>query len=242
MFLSSLEAHKKQKHMFNCSTCDNTFKTEGALKVHLKTHLDKNCKVCDRRFLTDESLRRHMTLSHNTQEWNCNDCSFQAHTSEELRKHLRLKGHQPSHNLQESKSEFVTCYTCKKDFLSYWSLMNHRKQEHPSNKTCRYFLKNQCIHGVNCWYRHDEPMDIDSSQNSLKSRIQTSKKCDKEQEKDSVLEPHTEIKQTQKTSNLVFQKHPESTMPPDTVKNIMETLSVVLQKMNVLEEKVQKMQ
>ena len=180
---ASLEAHMKQKQMFNCSTCANTFKTEGALKVHSRTHLAKNCKVCDRRFLTDESLRRHMTLSHSTQEWNCNDCSFQAHTSEELRNHLRLKGHQPCHNLEDSKSELVTCYTCKKDFLSYWSLMNHRKQEHPSNKTCRYFLKNQCIHGVNCWYRHDESMDLDSSQNSVKSRIQTSKKCEKDKKK-----------------------------------------------------------
>ena len=43
-------------------------------------------------------------------------------------------------------------------------------------------------------------------------------------------------------SDQVFQKNPESTLPPETVKDIMEKLAMVLQKMNVLEEKVQNMQ
>ena len=40
--------------------------------------------------------------------------------------------------------------------------MNHRKQKHPSNRMCKYYLKNECVHGLDCWYRHDEPMDIDN--------------------------------------------------------------------------------
>ena len=33
--------------------------------------------------------------------------------------------------------------------------MNHRKAEHPSNKTCHYFKKNSCWFYVNdCWYKH----------------------------------------------------------------------------------------
>ena len=55
----------------------------------------------------------------------------------------------------------ISCFTCKEEFISYWNLMNHRKQKHPTNRTCRYFLKNECSHGVNCWYRHDEPMETD---------------------------------------------------------------------------------
>ena len=238
----SLEAHIKERHILKCSLCTKAFKTEVALKVHAKTHIPKHCNDCEETFLTDNSLKNHVNLNHSTEEWNCNDCSFQAHNSDELRNHLRLKGHQPSPKLQNQKSELVTCYTCKKDFPSYWSLMNHRKQEHPSNKTCRYFLKNQCIHGVNCWYRHDEPMEIDSLQNPSKSSIQPSEKCEKVHQRGPTLRVHAENKHGQKTSEQVFQKHSETTMPPETVKSIMETLTVVLQKMNVLEEKVQKLQ
>ena len=33
--------------------------------------------------------------------------------------------------------------------------MNHRKLEHPSTKTCRFFLKNACIFQTDeCWYKH----------------------------------------------------------------------------------------
>ena len=43
--------------------------------------------------------------------------------------------------------------------------MNHRKIKHPSNRTCRYFLKDECVHGLDCWYSHSEPMDVDSGSN-----------------------------------------------------------------------------
>ena len=34
--------------------------------------------------------------------------------------------------------------------------MNHRKLEHPSNRTCSFFLKNACIHdSETCWYKHE---------------------------------------------------------------------------------------
>ena len=204
--------------------------------------MSQNCTECDDQFESEEALRVHIESSHDDQEWTCNDCSFQAHSSDELRNHLRLTGHQPSRKLQDSKSQIITCYTCKKEFLSYWSLMNHRKKEHPSNKTCRYFIKNQCIHGANCWYRHDEPMDIDLSQNSTGVNAQTSKRCDKEKEGNISVKAHFQKKHDSKTSDQVFQKNPESTLPPETVKDIMEKLTMVLQKMNVLEEKVQNMQ
>ena len=77
-------------------------------------------------------------------------------------KHLKLSGHRPSPSVQNAKTEIIKCYTCKEEFSSYWNLMNHRKQRHPSNRMCKYFLKNQCVHGSDCWYRHEEPMETDS--------------------------------------------------------------------------------
>ena len=76
--------------------------------------------------------------------------------------HLKLTGHQPNKDIQSHKSIITYCYTCKEEFSSYWNLMNHRKQKHPSNRTCKFFLRNQCVHGVNCWYRHDEPMETNN--------------------------------------------------------------------------------
>ena len=42
------------------------------------------------------------------------------------------------------------------DFDGFYNLMNHRKEVHPSNKKCKYFLAGKCIHGNKCWYVHGE--------------------------------------------------------------------------------------
>ena len=47
------------------------------------------------------------------------------------------------------------CYTCKKEFESYWHLMNHRREEHPSNRVCRYFKQGSCdFEDGECWCKH----------------------------------------------------------------------------------------
>ena len=47
------------------------------------------------------------------------------------------------------------CYTCKREFESYFHLMNHRKTEHPLYKVCCYFRKKVCIFEAGeCWYSH----------------------------------------------------------------------------------------
>ena len=61
-------------------------------------------------------------------------------------------------------------YTCDKEFRNYFHLMNHRKEEHPSNKICRYFLLKSCIWEASaCWYKHEnktEEMETESSHES----------------------------------------------------------------------------
>ena len=46
------------------------------------------------------------------------------------------------------------------EFDGYFNLMNHRKLLHPSNKKCRNF-PDSCNFGNQCWYVHEEKMDID---------------------------------------------------------------------------------
>ena len=54
------------------------------------------------------------------------------------------------------QSGVMICYTCKNEFRSYHELMNHRKEEHPSHKKCRYYLKGECnFSAQECWYLHE---------------------------------------------------------------------------------------
>ena len=176
-----LDAHlKEHKPVYQCEKCVETYTCEEDLKEHNNSkHFKREwtCDVCKNEFSKMSELREHRISKHGDKQWNCDGCSFQAHSSDELIKHLKLTGHQPSQQILDSKSKISRCYTCKEEFTSYWNLMNHRKQKHPSNRTCRYFLKQQCVHGIDCWYRHDEPMDTDSGPNMSSSTDYNCQSC-----------------------------------------------------------------
>ena len=160
-----LTAHMKgHRPSYACNICENEFLAESQLNEHISTfHRMIRCEICGKEHKSPEELRLHEKEQHVDKEWNCNDCSYQAHTSGELMKHLHVCGHKPSPIIQDLRTEIKRCYTCKEEFFSKWHLMNHRKEKHPSKKICRYYVKNQCIHGsVKCWYRHEEPMEIEA--------------------------------------------------------------------------------
>ena len=51
-------------------------------------------------------------------------------------------------------------------------MMEHRKEEHPSHKTCRYYIKGECLFSAEeCWYLHEENNFIN------KPEIHQDKKC-----------------------------------------------------------------
>ena len=154
---------------FPCNICGRVLESSGLLEAHLKTHESKStykCKQCKEIFDDEIKLKRHTEVKHNEirkrkiKEYNCSDCSFQGENSLELKKHTARSGHNPC----EYKEQ---CYTCDKEFSNYFHLMNHRKEEHPSNKICRYFLKKECIWDANaCWYKHvneSEEMETETS-------------------------------------------------------------------------------
>ena len=60
---------------------------------------------------------------------------------------------------------YKKCYTCDLEFDGYINLMNHRKEIHPSTKKCRNFPGGNCIHGLGCWYAHEEQlMEVEESE------------------------------------------------------------------------------
>ena len=56
--------------------------------------------------------------------------------------------------------------------------MNHRREEHPSKKRCRYFLKQQCFFKANkCWYRHEENDEEEKNELSAEMNCRYCAEC-----------------------------------------------------------------
>ena len=134
---------------------------EQNVTVNLEAQMDNlkvsesQCDECQEDFLTKINLKSHMK-SHHSKQWNCDQCDFQTSTRTLLMNHCKLvTGHKPSKQ-RIGQTGVMTCYTCRDEFRSYHELMNHRKEEHPSHKKCRYYLKGECnFSAEDCWYLHE---------------------------------------------------------------------------------------
>ena len=155
-----LQKHINDQHSLKskiqCVNCGKVFATELQLGDHMKEdHRNNraNCDICEKSFTTKVQLVNHKAREHEItltemKQYNCNDCAFQCDSWVELKKHSKITRHKP-------RDQNETCYTCNQEFSSYRQLMNHRKLVHPSKKTCRYFLKQECVFDEDsCWYVH----------------------------------------------------------------------------------------
>ena len=160
----------KGAQFFKCSQCKQELESQGLLEAHMKIHTQAVqifCKNCDETFNKTEDLQKHLQKEHEEhEEWNCNDCAFQSNGAAELMNHLKLTSHQPSPNITDRRKlfkDYKRCYTCNLEVDGYVTLMNHRKDVHPSRTKCKNF-PHGCKWGVKCWYVHEEDlMDLDES-------------------------------------------------------------------------------
>ena len=130
------------------------------------------CDKCQEEFVKAADLNIHMKTKHSKQ-WNCNQCDFQASTREVLMNHCkRSQGHQPAKQ-SLGQTGVMECYTCRQEFRSYHNLMEHRKEEHPSNRKCRFYLKGECkFGGEECWYVHEDKVNKNGRPDESESIIQ----------------------------------------------------------------------
>ena len=78
---------------------------------------------------------------------------LQSYCKDEMDNHFKM-----SHVLKgvtlniEIRTGRTLCINCKVEFPNYWSLMNHRRDNHPTGKSCRYDLEGRCKHSdEECW-------------------------------------------------------------------------------------------
>ena len=183
-----------------CRKCGCEFTSEETFEKHMNKCIVKkgdrvvaqyDCKECENEFNSEERLSKHMNRCHtksvepNSRQYNCEDCSFQGESGLELKKHIQRTKHIPSETIEQ-------CYTCKKEFSSYWHLMNHRKTEHPSKRTCRYFKLGDCRFDDGfCWYIHATNSEKTDQEDSFSEF--TCNDCDKTFDSKSVLMKHKKI-------------------------------------------------
>ena len=161
----SNQTQKRTQDEFPCDECEASLESKGLLDAHKYSHEEKRskakfiCDDCDMTCSSEEDLMDHMKKEHDDGTWTCDDCHFQTNKSESLRQHLKKTGHQPSVASQRHTNEIRQCYTCKEDFEGYKAMMNHRFENHPSNKPCKNIpICTGWVNGNPCWYVHPKEL------------------------------------------------------------------------------------
>ena len=149
------DSEKQQLHPCTWGLCKKVLESKGLLKAHLEIHkkqaVNITCEFCDDEFSNEAEIQRHIMKEHSSskassdESFTCNDCLFQTSNEHEIIKHLVTEKHQPSPSNKLDISNIFKCHTCKTLFSSKYIMMGHRKNEHPSNKVCRDFVKGNCL-------------------------------------------------------------------------------------------------
>ena len=270
------ENHMKNVHaktILECAVCDDKFISKKYLKDHIEhvhARISFACESCEERFLMKRNLDIHVEnvhgKNHQLDEWNCNDCPYQASEASELLNHLKWTAHQPSKKLDKKKlySDYKKCYTCNLEFEGLRNLMKHRKAEHPSNKKCKNFPDN-CSWGKECYYIHEEPMDIDEKEWNFKcvlceqlflqrrdfmvhmksnhrGKVQLCEKFSRgecERAEQSCWFKHND--ENNFSSHQVFQKAGDKQNPPDQIATVLQMIRDLSQKMENIEKTTEEM-
>ena len=227
------------------------------VQIMMKTTMFHKINVINARksSLKKTEFEQHIKTKHSRQ-WNCDTCAFQATTRTILMNHCqKAQGHQPAkQNQRKGQTGVLECYTCKSEFRSYHDLMSHRKDEHPSHKRCRYFIKGECnFTAAECWYLHESMAD---NQNPYDEGAEKCFVCKKNFPTKFDVMQHKKNKHTAKTqvstpTNNVWAKPqpniqnqdfcpPQTSMPPDQA--LMMAINMLNQKMETIDSMSQRLQ
>ena len=163
----------KKAEEISCDECEFKGRTKSDIMTHIiSKHSGNNsfdCKECNYKTFNKFELESHSEVKHTRfestnnrkptwgssfenmteNEYNCHECDFQGTSKPQLEKHISLK---------HTNHETIRCRNCDEGFLEMKSLMNHRKNKHPSSVApCRNFPTGNCIFtNEMCWWKHCE--------------------------------------------------------------------------------------
>ena len=130
--------------IFKCNKCDFETKEERILTGHMTAHGKQDypvyhcCDHCDYSFKTAGLLRRHLKLMHQNVDLN--------------------EGSNVAPNMPK-RENLTKCDDCEYKAKSIKELIEHKEEKHVQrnksyNRTCKYWLRGECVFGSGCYFDH----------------------------------------------------------------------------------------
>ncbi|XP_046560922.1 uncharacterized protein LOC124269967 [Haliotis rubra] len=126
---TGLAAHLKQFHsrqiqLYQCGTCQKTFRQKGNLKTHMYSHTKEKtfmCDFCHKMFKYPDQLNRHRLEHTMTNKLNCEFCDKKFCRPYQLKKHV-----QTFHS-----GVVYVCDICNERCSHKHTIVRHYKRKHP---------------------------------------------------------------------------------------------------------------
>ena len=119
-----IEIHGRQKKMYECPDCEETFESRKHFYTHFKVnHSDDSyvCSCCGLKYGTKKELEEHRFCHTGEKPYRCSICLKLFSRSKSLKQHMWI----------HSDNKRFICVICNKQFAQKVSLKGHMKTHHP---------------------------------------------------------------------------------------------------------------
>jgi KRAB domain-containing zinc finger protein len=124
---NNLNHHMAAYHPFQCSKCEEYFRTEKNLDYHFErihaVHFLNKCIVCGKRFEFPNELKKHLLTHNKGYIYDCPVCEEKFKLEEQFSRHINYV-----------HEKIFDCEVCQKSFGSLGSLREHQRTHSESLK------------------------------------------------------------------------------------------------------------
>ena len=160
------EANNHNKRI-QCNKCQFVANSDALLKDHVQKHAQK-CSQCEETFKTKGLLKRHIKVVHghkNDEEPACTDvptvsikcdkCDFQGKSKYQMEKHMKVRHEDNQERTHISnKSGSLECTFCDFRGKSRSQMEKHQLVRHMEKPECHFWRRGLCRQGSQCNFAH----------------------------------------------------------------------------------------